>query len=268
MTQAICRSIRFRGRSFEALALEPEAPLSAWIDRLDIYLTHFPAFFSSKPIVIDVSNLELDRPEAAELVKNLNGRGIRIMGLAGADPAWSSDDLPPILPRGRATTTANRTNVDGATDAGSVAKGLNANEQAAFLEIANALAAEGHPSPAAPSESPLRPNAVAPLVVNSPVRSGQTIQYLEGDVTIVGSVASGADVIAGGSIHIYGALRGRAFAGAEGAAQARIFCRRLEAELLAVTGVYLTADEIGTSVRGQPVQAWLEQESIRIARLD
>ncbi|HTO80099.1 MAG TPA: septum site-determining protein MinC [Methylocystis sp.] len=268
MTQAPCRSIRFRGRSFEALALEPEAPLSAWIDRLDVYLANFPAFFSCKPIVIDVSNLELDRPGAAELVKNLTGRGIRIMGLAGADPAWSSEDFPPILPRGRATATANRTNVDSATDAGGAANGLNANEQAAFLEIAEALATEGRLTPVAASESPMRASLAAPLVVNAPVRSGQTIQYLEGDVTIVGSVASGADVIAGGSIHIYGALRGRAFAGAEGAAQARIFCRRLEAELLAVGGVYLTADEIGTSVRGQAVQAWLEQDSIRIARLD
>ena len=266
MTQATCRSIRFRGRSFEALALEPEAPLEAWIDRLDVYLANFPAFFACKPIVIDVSNLQLDRPGAAELVKNLTGRGIRIMGLAGADPAWSSEDLPPILPRAR--TKANQTNLDSAGDAGGAAIGLNANEQAAFLEIADALAIDGRPSPAAPSESPLRPNAVAPLVVNSPVRSGQTIQYLEGDVTIIGSVASGADVIAGGSIHIYGALRGRAFAGAEGEAQSRIFCRRLEAELLAVTGVYLTADELGTNVRGQPVQAWLEQDNIRIARLD
>ncbi len=266
MTQATCRSIRFRGRSFEALALEPEAPLEAWIDRLDVYLANFPAFFACKPIVIDVSNLQLDRPGAAELVKNLTGRGIRIMGLAGADPAWSSEDLPPILPRAR--TKANQTNFDSAGDAGGAAIGLNANEQAAFLEIADALAIDGRPSPAAPSESPLRPNAVAPLVVNSPVRSGQTIQHLEGDVTIIGSVASGADVIAGGSIHIYGALRGRAFAGAEGEAQSRIFCRRLEAELLAVTGVYLTADEIGTNVRGQPVQAWLEQDNIRIARLD
>lgn len=268
MTEATCRSIRFRGRSFDALALEPEAPLSAWIDRLDVYLAHFPAFFACKPIVIDVSNLQLDEPGAAELVKNLTGRGIRIMGLAGADPSWSSEDLPPILPRARAATKANQTNVDSAGDAGGAASGLNADEQAAFLEIANALAIDGQPSPAAPSESPWRPKTVAPLVVNSPVRSGQTIQYLEGDVTVVGSVASGADVIAGGSIHIYGALRGRAFAGADGEVQARIFCRRLEAELLAVAGVYLTADEIGTNVRGQPVQAWLEQDSIRIARLD
>jgi len=268
VTQAACRNIRFRGRSFDALALEPEAPLSVWIDRLDDYLAHFPAFFARKSIVIDVAHLELDRSGALELVKNLTGRGIRIMGLAGADPTWACEDLPPILPRARDAKKANQAKLETAGETGSAANGLNADEQTAFMEIASALAVDGQPSPASPSEPPLRPSIVAPLVVNSAVRSGQTIYYPEGDVTVVGSVASGADVIAGGSIHIYGALRGRAFAGAEGETQARIFCRHLDAELLAVGGVYLTADEMGANVRGQPVQAWLEQESIRIARLD
>ena len=268
MTQAASGSVRFRGRSFDALALEPDAPLSAWIDRLDIYIAQFPFFFARKSIVIDISNLQLDRRGAVELVKNLSGRGIRILGLAGADPAWSSDDLPPILRQARAAAKGNQTNVDSDVETGGAANGLNANERAAFLEIANALGIDSQSASSSTREPPLRPNNIAPLVVDSPVRSGQTIHYPEGDVTVIGSVASGADIIAGGSIHIYGALRGRAFAGAEGEAQARVFCRRLEAELLAVGGVYLTADEIGTSVRGQAVQAWLEQDSIRIARLD
>ena len=97
MTEVSCRSIRFRGRSFDALALEPDAPLSAWIDRLDVYIAQFPFFFARKSIVIDVSNLQLDRRGAIELVKDLTGRGIRVLGLAGADPAWTSEELPPIL---------------------------------------------------------------------------------------------------------------------------------------------------------------------------
>lgn len=201
-------------------------------------------------------------------MNSLTGRGIRIMGLAGADPAWTSEDLPPLLRWSRSGAKENQIQVDGATEAGGAANGLNAQEQAAFKEIAAALAMDGLAAPAAPSVSRSRPETVAPLVITSPVRSGQTIQYFDGDVTIVGSVASGADIIAGGSIHVYGALRGRAFAGAGGEATARIFCRRLEAELLAVTGVFMTADEIKASVRGQAVQAWLEQDSVKIARLD
>ena len=63
-------------------------------------------------------------------------------------------------------------------------------------------------------------------------------------MTVVGSVASGAEVVAGGSIHVYGTLRGRAIAGSTGNADARIFCRKLEAELLAIDGLYRTADDM------------------------
>jgi septum site-determining protein MinC len=76
------------------------------------------------------------------------------------------------------------------------------------------------------------------------VRSGQSIFFPEGDVTIVGSVASGAEVVAGGSIHVYGTLRGRAMAGTAGNASARIFCSKLEAELIAIDGYYKTAEDM------------------------
>ncbi|MBM3624639.1 MAG: septum formation inhibitor MinC, partial [Alphaproteobacteria bacterium] len=75
-------------------------------------------------------------------------------------------------------------------------------------------------------------------------------------------------IMAGGSVHIYGTLRGRAMAGAYGEKRARIFCRRLEAELLSVCGVYLTAEEIETTMQRQSVQAWLENETVKIAKLD
>ena len=89
------------------------------------------------------------------------------------------------------------------------------------------------------------------------MRSGQSVVFEKGDVSIVGSIASGAEVIAGGSIHVYGALRGRAIAGLGGNQRARIFCRKLEAELLAIDGVYRTADDMDAALRGKPVQAWL-----------
>jgi septum site-determining protein MinC len=267
VTQTSSRHIRFRGRSFPVLSLEPEAPLSDWIARLDAYLAHSPAFFARKPIVIDVSALGLERPGVVGLVKNLTDRGIRIMGLTGVESAWASDDLPPILTGARPAKTSDL--LEDAQDA-PPSKKLSADEEAAFQEIASALNAAGERPPAkdVKRETPPEPIIVAPLIVNAPVRSGQTIYYPEGDVTVIGSVSSGADVIAGGSIHIYGTLRGRAMAGAYGESRSRIFCRRLEAELIAVGGVYLTADEIEVNVHKQPVQAWLENECVRIARLD
>ena len=99
-------------------------------------------------------------------------------------------------------------------------------------------------------------------MVTQPVRSGQSVIFPEGDVTIVGSVASGAEIVAGGSIHVYGTLRGRAMAGTMGNATARIFCRKLEAELIAIDGFYKTAEDMEPGLRGRAVQIWLEGDKI------
>jgi septum site-determining protein MinC len=107
----------------------------------------------------------------------------------------------------------------------------------------------------------------ASLLHDRPVRSGQSVIFPEGDVTILGSVASGSEVVAGGSIHIYGALRGRAIAGSTGNSAARIFCNKLEAELIAIDGLYRTADEMDPQYRSRPVQAWLEGETMTMAAL-
>jgi septum site-determining protein MinC len=107
----------------------------------------------------------------------------------------------------------------------------------------------------------------ASLVLESPVRSGQSI-FCEGDVTVLGSVGSGAEIVAGGSIHVYGALRGRAMAGFSGNASARIFCQKIEAELLAIDGYYQTAEEIDSALRNRPAQAWLDGDIMKITALN
>jgi septum site-determining protein MinC len=258
VTHTASRHIHFRGRSFTALSLEPEAPLSGWIDRLDAYLARSPAFFSRKAIVIDVTKLGLERSALVKLLDDLSVRGIRILGVTGVDSAWASDDLPPILTNGRdaAQETAVKTT-------------LTPEEQTAFEQIAKALkdTEKMQDKGAARAVSRPEPASSAPLIVDTPVRSGQTVFYPHGDVIIIGSVSSGADIIAGGSVHVYGTLRGRAMAGAYGETRARIFCRRLQAELLAVGGVYLTADEIDQKMLSQNVQIWLEGEDVRIAQL-
>lgn len=105
------------------------------------------------------------------------------------------------------------------------------------------------------------------LLLAEPVRSGQSVQFSKGDLTIIGSVASGAEVLARGSIHIYGTLRGRAIAGALGGPKARIFCRRLEAELVAIDGFYLTADDMDQAMRGRAVQIRLDGDALVISPL-
>jgi septum site-determining protein MinC len=107
----------------------------------------------------------------------------------------------------------------------------------------------------------------ASLVIEGHVRSGQSIFHPEGDVTIIGAVASGAEVIAGGSIHVYGALRGRAMAGVSGEPGARIFCRKLHAEFLSISGAYKAAEEMG-ALEGRSIHARLDGADMTIVVLD
>ena len=102
----------------------------------------------------------------------------------------------------------------------------------------------------------------------APVRSGQQVYAQDRDLTICAAVGAGAEVIADGSIHVYGALRGRALAGAQGNEKARIFCREFHAELVAVAGHYKVLEEIPMELRGKPVQVWLEDGQLRVAAMD
>ena len=127
------------------------------------------------------------------------------------------------------------------------------------------------PEPQVPAEhgSALPTGRAEPgLIQAAPVRSGQQVYAANRDLTVLSAVGAGAEVIADGSIHIYGALRGRALAGAQGNEKARIFCREFHAELVAVAGNYKVLEDIPKELRGKAVQIWLDNEELRIAALD
>ena len=135
-------------------------------------------------------------------------------------------------------------------------------------------AAPPAPRAASPAPAPERAAAPAPAVAGepgmlhtAPIRSGQQIYAEQRDLTVLGTVGAGAEVIADGSIHIYGALRGRALAGARDNPKARIFCREFHAELVAIAGHYQVMEDIPADVRGKPAQVWLENGQIHIAAL-
>ena len=238
------RSMRFRGRSYIAFVLTPEAPIFDWLADLDAWTRRSTGFFVGKPVVLDLSGVNLSKDAIAHLVAELQTRDIRIMGIEGANPAEIGPELPPVLKGGRPA---------GALDP---------------VNGAAARAATPTPDPApAPAAAPASQEPSS-LLVESQVRSGQSIIFPQGDVTVLGSVASGAEIIAGGSIHIYGTLRGRALAGSAGNPRARIFCHRAEAELLAIDGFYRTAEDMEPSLRSQPIQAWLQGDVMLIAPLN
>jgi septum site-determining protein MinC len=221
-------SFKFRGGSFHALVVKPETPINAWLADVDALLSRSPGFFAGKSVVIDVSDLSLTKQDFLGLLDELSKREIRILGVEGANPSCV-DGRVPFLARGQTDKS------------------------------------EAAAAPAIPSSAPA---PVGSLLIDAPVRSGQLIVHPDGDVTIVGSVASGAEIIAAGSIHVYGTLRGRVLAGAYGNQRARIFCRRLEAELMAIDGHYIVADEIEPQLRKAPMQAWLDGDALKIITMD
>ncbi len=107
----------------------------------------------------------------------------------------------------------------------------------------------------------------AALVLKLPLRSGQVVYAEQCDAISLSNVNAGAELIADGNIHVYGALRGRALAGAHGNEDARIFVRSLEADLIAIAGCYLRADEIPENLRGKPAQVYLDHGDIKVTEL-
>ena len=220
-----------RGRSYMAFALTPDPPIADWLGELDAWLRGSSGFFAGRPVVLDLSAVTLTSSAIAHLISELGARGIRIMGLEGVAAEKLGPGLPPLVTGGRPAPV-------------------------------EAISPKSEPVSSARDSEPTS------LVVESPVRSGQSIFFPDGDVTVLGSVGSGAEVIAGGSIHIYGTLRGRAMAGTSGIRKARIFCTRLEAELLAIDGYYRTAEDLDATLLGKPVQAWLAGETLNISEID
>jgi len=216
-----------RGRSYVAFVFCPVVPIQGWLEEIDATLARSPGFFVGKPVVLDLSAVDLSQSAIAHLVSNLEQRNIRVLGIEGVDAAHLTVGMPPLLTGGRPT-----------------------------LLIQN--------EPKKPEAKP----KTASLMLESPVRSGQSIVFIEGDVTVLGSVGSGAEIVAGGSIHVYGALRGRAMAGVNGNSAARIFCQKIEAELLAIDGYYQTAEDIDANLRNRPAQAWLDGDVMKITPLN
>jgi septum site-determining protein MinC len=231
-----------------AFVFTPQPPIADWLVELDANLARSKGFFSSHPVALDLSAAQLSPEAIAHLVASLGERNIRVLGIEGLKPADGQAGLPPILRGGRGTQ-----NFEVPRSAAGVVK-----------TSTDTAATAGAVTTASP---PAKPQATS-LLIEDPVRSGQSVVFIEGDVTVLGSVGSGAEVVAGGSIHVYGALRGRAIAGAGGNPRARIFCHRVEAELLAIDCYYKTADDIEESLRRRPAQVWLDRGTVKISAIN
>ncbi|MGY1457094.1 MULTISPECIES: septum site-determining protein MinC [unclassified Luteimonas] len=239
---------------------------------------------------LDVERLAAEMRERVQRAPKLFGRGAVVVDFGGLSA------LPDVA-------TA-RALLDALREAGALpvalAWGNSDNEQLAIelglpllakfraqYEPVGGTTAEAAPTPEAPVAAPSaaeRPRSAKPatsassepaarsgdpgLMQATAVRSGQQVYADNRDLTVLAAVGAGAEVIADGSIHIYGALRGRALAGAQGNTRARIFCREFHAELVAVAGHYKVLEDIPADLRGKAVQVWLDGDQLKIAALD
>ncbi|MCZ8547813.1 septum site-determining protein MinC [Mesorhizobium qingshengii] len=258
------KSIRFRARSFVAFTLTPEAPLAAWLEGLDHWIGNSPGYFAGRPVLLDLNTLKPQPGEIAALVAELATRGIRIYAIELEGASLGAELPPPLVGAKEATTDGLLPGRKARAEVSDKAEGKAPEHTVGAREDA---ARDGKAGASKAGESEPQQEASGTLMIKSPIRSGQAIVHPHGDVIVLGSVASGSEIIAAGSIHVYGTLRGRASAGALGNKGARIFCRRNEAELLAVDGWYVTAEEMEGVSRGKPVQAFLDGESLRVAPL-
>ena len=233
--------VRMRGRSYVAFVFSPVVPVAGWLEEVDATLARSPGFFVGKPVVLDLSALELSSSGITHLVSSLEQRNIRVLGLEGVDENHVTTSMPPLLTGGRNTMLAE-----------TAPKETRETREAAK----DALKAKAKP---------------ASLLIETPVRSGQSVVFTEGDrprYIGFGRLRRG-DRRPADRIHVSRrTLRGRAMAGIEGNASARIFCQKIEAELLAIDGFYQTAEDISDALRHRPAQAWLAGDVMRIEALN
>jgi septum site-determining protein MinC len=227
---------------------------------------------------LDVDQLIREMRERVERAPKLFGRAAVIVDFGGLTRLPDADTARALIDGLRGAGVLPVALAYGTRETETLSEQLGlpllAKFRAQYESVAQAAPA---PARAAPEPAPAKAAAVPAakaadsrpgLVQKTPVRSGQQLYAENRDLTVLSTVGAGAEVISDGSIHIYGALRGRALAGARGNADARIFCREFHAELVAVAGHYKVMEEVPEELRGKAVQIWLDQDQLKIAAQD
>src|ERR1700720_1553194 len=158
--EPVRQQMRLRGRSYVAFVFCPFVPIVGWLEEIDATLARSPGFFVGKPVVLDLSAVDLSQSAIAHLRTSLESRSIRVLGIEGVDAAHVTTSMPPLLTGGRHCVLTQT-------------------------------------EPRKPEAKP-KPTS---LLLEKPVRSGQSVVFTEGDGGVLGSRGSGAEIVGGGSIH-------------------------------------------------------------------
>ncbi len=261
-TQTRPEAFRLRAGNFNLLVLRlldhrPDAVLPSLGDQF----RRAPGFLRFAPIAIGLGDLEAhpDEVDFRALVEGLHALEIVPIGTTGGSPrmrqAAQAAGLPPLRPAG------------GSKEAEEDAAAPDAPAPPAPAAEAPPTAAAAEPVPAAAAPAGGGPSGRPSLLVSEPVRSGQRVHAHGSDLIVTATVNPGAEIIADGNIHVYGALRGRAVAGAADDLDARIFALTFDPELVAIAGFYAVRESLGEVPKGRAVQVRLQGEEMRFEAL-
>lgn len=268
------RAFQLKGSLFTLTVLQLLHTDSAlFAEQLDELVKQAPKFFQATPVVLDLQLLDesIININFQELCELLQSRGMVPIGIRGGSDKQQFN----ARALGLAVLTASKNDDSVASSSNQIAQGQNASRSSTETTSLTSRPKQSRTQsePETPtsrtaesstqtqtqkttSTTPTQPGAATTMVVARPIRSGQQIYSPNGDLTIIGSVSEGAELLATGSIHVYGALRGRALAGINGDTTARIFCRALNAELVSIAGVYIASESLCLSESSQSMQIY------------
>jgi len=240
---------RLRGANFNLLVLRlldhrPEVVVPAIGDQF----RRAPGFLRFAPIVLGLNDIQVPPAEVdfPGLIQGLKELEIMPIGTTGGTAEMRnvaiSYGLPPVRSVGGKETDEDIT--------AAPAPAPTANE-----------APQAAPPPPLPISKPAA--ARATMVVDQPVRAGQRIWAEGSDLIITSTVNAGAEVIADGNIHVYGALRGRAIAGGADNMEARVFALNFDPELVSIAGFYAVREGFPAAQIGKAMQVRLVGERMR-----
>lgn len=229
---------------------------------------------------LDIARLQAEMDDRVKRAPNLFGHAAIVLDFGALSEVPTVAQAQQLIDALRAAGTLPVAVAYGSSATEQLARALNLPILAKFREsfdpsrAGGAATAASAPVPAAapaaaPAPAPAVPSNDQPGQIHAtPIRSGQQIYAAGKDLTVLTSVGAGAEVISDGSIHIYGPLRGRAIAGAQGNENARIFCREFDAELVSIAGNYKVLEEVPQDMRGRPVQIWLQDGQLKFAVIE
>jgi len=217
--------------------------------QLEQKILQAPQFFANSPVLINVGKLANDGSpvDFRLLIKQCSELGLQPVGFKGASDEFASA----IADTGLASLPDSSASVRAVSfEAPEPATQADPEVQVEIKTVVQEKVVQ-------------RPSKV----ITRPVRSGQQV-YAEGaDLIVLSQVSEGAEVLADGNIHVYGALRGRALAGVYGDTEARIFCQQMDAELVSVAGNFLLSESLDESIRKQSAQVYLQDDTLKVIPL-